>query len=61
MMNKWRTHLDFLYHLLSKRTDFSGNSDGHVFSAAVLTADPIERACAILDITTVQISLKRFT
>lgn len=51
--------LYFLDDLLAKRADFSRNSDGHVLMAAVLAADAIERARAILHAAAVQVRLQR--
>lgn len=51
-------HLHFLHHLFAEWADFGWDGDGHVLSAAVLTADPVERARPVLNATVIQIRLR---
>lgn len=44
------THLYFFYYLLSKRADFGGTRDCHVFWALILTGDSIKCSCIILNV-----------
>lgn len=53
-----RAHLHFLHHLFAEWADFGWDGDGHVLSAAVLTADTVERARPVLNATVIQIRLR---
>lgn len=57
---KCKFHSSYLYffdNLLAKRADFGWNGDCHVLVAAVLAADAVERAGAVLHAAAVQIRL----